>query len=567
MRLRDLVGLMVVIGSVQGGRSLPSSRSSSMCNDRFGELDLVSFGHRSCSMCYYYLFPRMGKPLVPQQPHAERLIFTNKSLTVDPSPIVPDPNNLEAAERVCATLTSDECQRWKDCCVAAENCCIEQLQREVPSGERCQQVWDGFSCFDYAKPGSAMTTPCPTYLQYSMTGEGVKVCTANATWQLKKGKQWTDYTACLDKNAYLIGVYITVAVSSLSIALLVPAIIIFCSFKDLLKQHRVRLHIHFFASLTLSFVASILWYMLVHYEKLVNQNSTESVMYRNPGWCQLLSFAKIYLTATNYFWMFCEGYYLHRLISNAFEPPSSLFLLYVLGWGAPAIAVLVYSFMRIGMANTSCWAISFGHYEWIIYAPNLLCLFASVGFLCNILRILIFQLHSHPNEPSNFRRALKAAFMLIPLFGLQMFLTIYRPPVGVPGHREYEYVFYVNSSSQGIFVALIFCFFNGEVATQLKLRCPCFSKDRRNGNPVTTITMVENGRSPSLSSRSRTSCSQQSPKQANRLLVNGGANPNEVLLQEAKKKTSPGSSQGSSPISNKQGYSRIPPDMPSRIEA
>jgi len=27
----------------------------------------------------------------------------------------------------------------------------------------------------------------------------------------------------------------------------------------------------------------------------------------------------------------------------------------------------------------------------------------NLGFLCNILRALIFQLHSHPQEPSNFR--------------------------------------------------------------------------------------------------------------------------------------------------------------------
>jgi 7 transmembrane receptor (Secretin family) len=50
-------------------------------------------------------------------------------------------------------------------------------------------------------------------------------------------------------------------------------------------------------------------------------------------WCRLLSFAKIYLTGTNYFWMFCEGYHLHRLISNAFEAPSSTVALYLIGWG------------------------------------------------------------------------------------------------------------------------------------------------------------------------------------------------------------------------------------------
>jgi len=38
------------------------------------------------------------------------------------------------------------------------------------------------------------------------------------------------------------------------------------------------------------------------------------------------------------------------------------------------------------------------------------------------------------------RRGLKAGFMLVPLFGLQLLLTIYRPDVAVQGARQYEYI-------------------------------------------------------------------------------------------------------------------------------
>jgi len=37
----------------------------------------------------------------------------------------------------------------------------------------------------------------------------------------------------------------------------------------------------------------------------------------------------------------------------------------------------------------------------------------NLGFLCNILRALIFQLHSHPQEPSNFRFA-RECYSLLP---------------------------------------------------------------------------------------------------------------------------------------------------------
>lgn len=37
-----------------------------------------------------------------------------------------------------------------------------------------------------------------------------------------------------------------------------------------------------------------------------------------------------------------------------------------------------------------------------------------------------------------FRRALKATFVLIPLFGIQLFVTIYRLPAGTKGAPTYE---------------------------------------------------------------------------------------------------------------------------------
>ena len=46
------------------------------------------------------------------------------------------------------------------------------------------------------------------------------------------------------------------------------------------------------------------------------------------------------------------------------------------------------------------------------------------------------------------RRGLKAGFMLVPLFGLQLLLTIYRPDVAVHGARHYEYISIAVTNSQ-----------------------------------------------------------------------------------------------------------------------
>lgn len=47
-----------------------------------------------------------------------------------------------------------------------------------------------------------------------------------------------------------------------------------------------------------------------------------------------------------------------------------------------------------------------------------------------------------------FRRALKAVFMLVPLFGLQLFLTIYRPELTPQGNQIYENINFIINGSQ-----------------------------------------------------------------------------------------------------------------------
>ena len=111
--------------------------------------------------------------------------------------------------------------------------------------------------------------------------------------------------------------------------------------------------------------------------------------------------------------------------------------------------------MLITAVRFRCWAMSLEYFQWIIDGPHLLCLIVrtpvshcrfcvqttneiatgkichryiaafplnqinvvhvqlcddlqvNFGFLCNIVRILIFKLHSHPHEPSNFRSVRK----------------------------------------------------------------------------------------------------------------------------------------------------------------
>ncbi|ESN90936.1 hypothetical protein HELRODRAFT_182402 [Helobdella robusta] len=106
------------------------------------------------------------------------------------------------------------------------------------------------------------------------------------------------------------------------------------------------------------------------------------------------------------------------------------------------------------------------------------------------------MLQSHPHEPNNFRRALKATCMLVPLFGLHFIFTLSRPKSTHPEFinnsglitydeskwHHYHYMIDSIINSQGFVVSIIYCFLNEEVLGHLSRMSACFR-----GHPTTQI--------------------------------------------------------------------------------
>ena len=61
---------------------------------------------------------------------------------------------------------------------------------------------------------------------------------------------------------------------------------------------------------------------------------------QNTIGCQFLMMLTKYFRLTNYTWMFCEGYYLHRLLANTFEEERSLAFILSIGWGKTLSVVI-----------------------------------------------------------------------------------------------------------------------------------------------------------------------------------------------------------------------------------
>lgn len=91
-------------------------------------------------------------------------------------------------------------------------------------------------------------------------------------------------------------------------------------------------------------------------------------------------------------------------------------------------------------------------------------------FLLNIIRVLVVKLRqSHTSDVEQVRKAVRAAFVLLPLLGITNLLNMAKAPLdGSPEmFAVWSYGTHFLTSFQGFFVAMIYCFLNGEVRTHL----------------------------------------------------------------------------------------------------
>ncbi|XP_012724984.1 calcitonin gene-related peptide type 1 receptor [Fundulus heteroclitus] len=342
--------------------------------------------------------------------------------------------------------------------------CFQRIVREShrkmnATGPVCNTTWDGWLCWAETEPGEKEQS-CPDYYNdFDPRAMAVKVCTVNGEWgqHPDSNRTWTDFTSCKSNwmSSTMSHFYLIMIGQGLSLISLLISLGIFFYFKTL-SCERITLHKNLFLSFVLNSVITVLL-MSVNKEK----SSQES--------CKLLAFIHMYIMSCNYFWMLCEGIYLHTLIVVAvFAEKQHLMWYYLLGWGFPLVPAGIYSIAHTCYYNDKCWNNSNSVFLYIVHAPIFAALAVNFIFLLNIIRVIITKLRvTHQAESSLYMRAVRATLILIPLLGIQFILFGYKP--SDPRFVEiYLYIMNILTHCQGLLVSTIFCFFNGEVQTVLR---------------------------------------------------------------------------------------------------
>ncbi|BFZ02420.1 hypothetical protein BsWGS_05457 [Bradybaena similaris] len=397
----------------------------------------------------------------------------------------------------------------------------------------CPRVWDGVLCWPDTSAGKIASQPCPGYVNgFKAWENATRRCMPDGTWyfDFARNRTWTDLSFCSTKSddeaiartdfikAHMGKIRLMYNVGyGVSLASLVLSVLIMVSFKKLhcpRNNIHVNLFISFILRASISFMKENLLVGALGFPGDVIEDGGNSVIFKNGSlhWeCKLFFTCFHYILGANYMWIFAEALYLHILISVAvFSENSSVKWYALLGWVSPILFVLPWVVVRATLEDEYCWNTHpTPGYFWIMRGPIVLSIVVNFMLFLNIMRVLFTKLSAvNSPEAKKYRKLAKSTLVLIPLFGVHYIVFAWLPKdVNRLAELIQLYFEMFFNSVQGFFVALLFCFLNGEVQSEIKKKwhrfrlthLNYFPDSRKDSNNQTYATYLSRGRDSNVS--------------------------------------------------------------------
>ncbi|XP_066241824.1 vasoactive intestinal polypeptide receptor 2 isoform X1 [Saccopteryx leptura] len=388
-----------------------------------------------------------------------------------------------------------------------ETKCTELLRAQTETHKACSGIWDNLTCWRPADVGETVTVPCPTVFKvfsnlYSKPGNISKNCTSDGWSEI-----FPDFIDACGYNDpedeskvtfYVVVKAIYTLGYSVSLISLTTGSIILCLFRRL---HCTRNYIHL--NLFLSFILRAVS-VLVKDDVLYSSSGTLHCPDQPSSWvgCKLSLVFFQYCIMANFYWLLVEGLYLHTLLVAIFSPSRRFPAYLLLGWGIPTMCTSAWTAARLSLEDTGCWDTNeHSGPWWVIRTPILISIIVNFIFFVNIIRILLQKLTSpdvRGSDQSQYKRLTKSTLLLIPLFGVHyMVFAVF--PIGISSKYQILFELCVGSF-QGMVVAVLYCFLNSEVQSELrrKWRSVCLSPPSGRGDRLHSLSISRNGSESTL---------------------------------------------------------------------
>ncbi|XP_057682250.1 glucagon receptor-like [Corythoichthys intestinalis] len=372
--------------------------------------------------------------------------------------------------------------------------CFQMIEIEpTPQGGLfCNRTFDRYACWPDSPAGSLVNISCPFYLPwYDQVSHGMvyRRCGIDGLWERDgDGHVWRDKSECeeekevtsqemwFQKMMLSFRMLYTVGYS-LSLFSLVTALVILLSFRKL-RCTRNYIHANLFLSFILRAASVIVKDTMLerHWgrEIIKSADVSEMLSHRAAIGCRISQVLMQYCVLANHYWFFGEAIYLYSLLIASVLVDSKKYLpLICLGWGTPLFFVIPWVVMKILKENNECWAVNENmNYWWIIRSPILFASLVNFLIFVKILKVILSKLRANnQSDYSDYKRRLaKATLTLIPLFGTHEVIFIFLTDEQTTGALRYFKVFFTLflNSFQGFLVAVLYCYANKEVRTELK---------------------------------------------------------------------------------------------------
>uniref|UniRef100_A0A672GCW1 Vasoactive intestinal peptide receptor 2 n=1 Tax=Salarias fasciatus TaxID=181472 RepID=A0A672GCW1_SALFA len=350
--------------------------------------------------------------------------------------------------------------------------CQRELQQHTQAG--CLGEWDNVSCWRSAVVGEVLTLPCPSsfLLLFGKKGNLNRNCTEKG-WS----SVYPDITVvCSSYDTdepselvfYKVVQFLATLGHSLSLVTLLTSTVILCLFR---KLHCTRnyIHLNLFASFMLRAAAVLIKDALLFPDDEAADCSTQPSL---VGCKASLVFFHYFIMA-NFFWLLVEGLYLHFLLLVIRTYAVRLPVYMLIGWGIPFVFMVAWIICRVHMEDTGCWEVNDNPVpDRLINWPIMAAIIINFVLFISIIRILIQKLRCTDvggNDQSQYRRLAKSTLLLIPLFGVNYVVFFYLMESADKNVKKIKIFFDLGLGSfQGFIVAILYCFLNSEVQSELR---------------------------------------------------------------------------------------------------
>ncbi|XP_063987370.1 PDF receptor-like isoform X2 [Diachasmimorpha longicaudata] len=380
------------------------------------------------------------------------------------------------------------------------HCRLQYQNFVIPNEEIwCNWVWDSILCWAPTNASTTSRQKCPPANGVDTTKFAERRCSEDGRWEGRNGTPserdhpngWTNYTPCFTPETRLLmrklnvgneeaaKVKLDIAEKtrslefvglSVSLTALLISLVIFCRFRSL-RNTRTRIHKNLFVAMVIQVVIRLTLYIDQAFVKTDVVGSQQGIN-NTPVLCEASYVLLEYARTAMFMWMFIEGFFLHNMVTVTVFHETSYYRMYrLVGWGFPAVMTFAWAIVTAFYYHPlKCWwGYNLSVYFWILEGPRMAVVLLNFLFLMNIVRVLVVKLRqSHSSETEQVRKAVKAAVVLLPLLGITNLISM----AGVPLEETmwfalWSYTTHFLTSFQGVFIATLYCFLNGEVRLAL----------------------------------------------------------------------------------------------------